>query len=386
VLTAEKIRSPAVTRSPVVAPRPLPAPVLQPPRERRPLARLVALVPAHNEEANLPAALASLRLQSIPPDEVIVVADNCTDGTADVARGLGATVFVTHDNRHKKAGALNHALHDVLPRMSDHDLVLVMDADSLLHLGFLEGARSQLAGRSDLGGVGGTFTGGPGGGLLGTFQRNEYARYSRDVRRLKGKALVLTGTASVFRARVLREVQAARASGRLPDRSGARDVYDVHVLTEDNELSLALMHLGYRILAPKECTLVTEVMTTWGDLARQRLRWKRGALENIFDYGLTRVTAAYWGRQVMSALGVVATVLYLSSLTIGLVMGLQIHWFWLAASVVFAAERVVTVQSRGWRQMLLAAPLVVEMVYDVFLQLVQARAFVQAARGSERKW
>ncbi len=238
-----------------------------------------------------------------------------------------------------------------------------------------------------MGGVGGTFRGGPGGGLVGTFQRNEYARYARDVRRLKGKALVLTGTASVFPVRVLREVQQARAAGVLPDKSGAGAVYDTHVLTEDNELSLALMHLGYRIVAPAECTLETEVMTSWSDLARQRVRWKRGAVENIVDYGLTRVTGPYWGRQVLAALGVLATFLYLAQPGVG--AGLRADGCSPSGSRrpgVFVLERVVTVRRRGWRQMLLAAPLVVEMVYDLFLQLVQAQALAQALLRHERRW
>jgi cellulose synthase/poly-beta-1,6-N-acetylglucosamine synthase-like glycosyltransferase len=326
---------------------------------------------------------------------VIVVADNCTDGTVDVALDLGVEVLETRGNRHKKAGALNQALRlllDDADALADADLVLVMDADSLLEPAFLEEARRHLVrswrrnSRQGLGGVGGTFSGGPGGGLVGTFQRNEYARYARDVRRLKGRALVLTGTASVFPAGILREVREARRSGRLPDRSGAGDVYDVHVLTEDNELSLALMHLGYGILAPAGCVLETEVMTTWGDLARQRLRWKRGALENISDYGWTRVTASYWGRQLMSVLGVVATTLYLSTFLWSLLTTLTLNVFWLSVSVVFALERVVTVRRRGWRQMLLAAPLVIEMVYDVFLQAVQATAFGQVLLRLERRW
>lgn len=354
--------------------------------------RLVALLPAHNEERGLPLALRSLRDQTRPPDRIVVVADNCTDRTEDIAREWGAEVLVTRDNRYKKAGALNQALEVLMPDLDGADLLLVMDADSLLEDRFLESARAHLVqswrghSRRVLGGVGGTFSGGPGGGLLGTFQRNEYARYARDVRRLKGKALVLTGTASVFPVAVLEAVRDARRSGELPDQSGAGDVYDVHVLTEDNELSLALMHLGYRILAPAECVLETEVMTTWGDLARQRARWKRGALENIADYGLTAVTLPYWGRQLLSAIGVCATTLYLASLLWGVFTGITLQPFWLAVSAVFAVERVVTVRRRGWQQMLLAAPLVIEMAYDLFLQLVQAQAFAQALLRRERRW
>jgi cellulose synthase/poly-beta-1,6-N-acetylglucosamine synthase-like glycosyltransferase len=352
--------------------------------------RVVALLPAHDEESSLGAALRSLAAQTEPPHDVVVVADNCSDGTAEVARAHGARVLTSVGNAHKKAGALNQALALLLPGLADDDLVLVMDADSLLDPGFLAAARSLLDRPSSrgrpLGGVGGTFRGGPGGGLLGVFQRNEYARYARDVRRQKGRALVLTGTASVFTAGVLREVRRARRDGRLPDGSGAGEVYDVHVLTEDNELSLALMHLGYGILAPASCTLETEVMTTWGDLGRQRLRWKRGALENIADYGFTRVTAAYWGRQLLSALGVLVTFLYLTSLAWGAATGMHWHPFWLAVSLVFCLERMVTVRRRGWRQVLLAAPLVIELGYDVFLQAVQARAFAQVLLRREGKW
>ena len=88
-----------------------------------------------------------------------------------------------------------------------------------------------------------------GGGFVGTCQRNEYARYARDVRRLKGRALVLTGTATAFRVSTLRDVLRARHDGRLPHRSRGQ-VYDTNVLTEDNELTLALMHRGWKILAP----------------------------------------------------------------------------------------------------------------------------------------
>ena len=351
----------------------------------RELGTLVALLPAHDEEASLAAAIASLRGQTDPPDRIVVAADNCTDRTPDIARAEGASVFVPVDNEHKKAGALNQALDELLPTLEADDLVLVMDADCLLDPDFLATARSHLR-DPRYGGVGGVFRGGPGGGLVGTFQRNEYARYARDVRRLKGRALVLTGTASVFPVSVLRHVMASRRAGVLPDSTGAGRVYDTSVLTEDNELSLALMHLGYEILAPIECTLETEVMTTWRDLGAQRLRWKRGALENLFDYGWSSVTRPYWGRQALSVLGVLATVLYVGSLLTGLFVGLAFHPFWLALSLIFVVERVVTVRARGWPQMLLAAPLVIEMTFDVYLQLVQGRAFAQAALGTERKW
>jgi cellulose synthase/poly-beta-1,6-N-acetylglucosamine synthase-like glycosyltransferase len=217
-------------------------------------------------------------------------------------------------------------------------------------------------------------------------QRNEYARYARDVRRLKGQVLVLTGTAALFQVRVLREVIAARASGRLP--GGGPQVYDTHVLTEDNELTLALLHLGYGILSPAGCLLETEVMTSWRDLWSQRLRWKRGALENLVDYGFTPVTRRYWGRQILTHLGVLVTAIYLATIAGSLAADgtIHLHPIWTLITVVFMAERVVTVRERGWAQMLLASTLVVEMAFDFFLQATQAKALWDTMTMRERTW
>lgn len=345
--------------------------------------KITVLVPAHNEEETIGSTLASLQGQTRAPDRIVVVADNCSDATAEIARSHGVSVFTTVGNVHKKAGALNQILARVLPDASPDDAVLVMDADSVLDPTWIAEAVSRLeAGYSA---CGGTFTGRAGGGFIGMLQRNEYARYQRDVARKNGKTLVLTGTATLFRVAALAEVVEARRSGRLP---GEPAVYDVRVLTEDNELTLAFLHLGHRIIAPAECHLTTEVMTSWGDLHRQRLRWKRGALENLIDYRLTRHTLPYWGRQALSAVGLLVTCSYLLSVavTLALVGSVRIHPVWMFVTLIFMAEQAVTVRARGWKMVLLALVLVVEMPYDLFLQATHARALFHAARRAERNW
>jgi poly-beta-1,6-N-acetyl-D-glucosamine synthase len=343
---------------------------------------VIALIPAHNEQMTIEAAIKSVHGQV---DRVIVVADNCTDATVPLARATGAEVLETEGNVDKKAGGLNQALDRLLPKLHADDFVIVMDADGTLDDGFIRAALAKFANEPLLGGVSGTFRGGRGGGFVGTMQRNEYARYARDVRRLKGRALVLTGTAAMFRVLTLRDVLDGRADGRLPH--GGGKVYDTNVLTEDNELTLALLHLGWKILAPRDCTLTTEIMESWGDLAKQRLRWKRGAFENLRDYGFNRITASYWGRQALSLVSVVATLAYVVSALVTLALGaFTLQPIWLGVTGVFVIERVVTVHTRGWKQQLLALPLVIEMVFDLFLQAVQARAFAEVALGRKAAW
>src|SRR5713226_1218267 len=78
-------------------------------------ASVLVVIPAHNEAASIGATLLSLRQQTRPPDEMLVVCDNCTDNTAEIAASCGARVFVTAGNTGRKAGALNQALRQVLP-------------------------------------------------------------------------------------------------------------------------------------------------------------------------------------------------------------------------------------------------------------------------------
>lgn len=348
---------------------------------------IVCLIPAHNEAASIGATVRGLLGQSRLPERVVVIADNCTDDTATLARAAGAEVLETVGNTAKKAGALNQGLARVLPDLQGDDVVLVQDADSILARDFIEKALAHLLSDDRLGAVGGVFRGGEGGGFVGHLQRNEYARYARDVYRLGGRCLVVTGTAAVFRVQTLSNVSQARLDGCIPAGDGRGGVYDTTVLTEDNELSFALMHLGYKIKSPNECSLVTEVMESWRDLYRQRLRWKRGAVENCVQYGLTKITAPYWGRQVLTFLGVIVTFLYLGSLVWSFATYGSVHIlpFWLGVTGIFVVERVVTVRYQGWRQMLVAATMY-ELLLDLFLQVVHAHAYFNAVTNRKREW
>jgi poly-beta-1,6-N-acetyl-D-glucosamine synthase len=180
--------------------------------------RIVALVPSHNEEASLPAALRSLEEQTVSIGQIVVVSDNSTDGTASLAAQWGRTVslFETRGNRDKKAGALNQALSSLLPTLFDHDFVLVMDADSSISPGFVARALALMEADSTVGAVGGIFLATGAHSLLERLQANEYVRYAREIARDHAKARVLTGTATFARVGALRSVQTARSGHRLP--------------------------------------------------------------------------------------------------------------------------------------------------------------------------
>lgn len=345
--------------------------------------KIVALLPAHNEAESIATSLRALAAQTRVPDQVIVICDNCTDATASIAREHGATVWATSGNTHKKAGALNYALARVLPDLDDHDAVLVQDADSFLDPDFVAVTAAKLD--EGYGAVGGNFYGREGGGLCGVFQRNEYARYARDNARKHGRVLCITGVGTLFRVSALRAVAAAIADGRLPD-SGGGFVYSYATLTEDNWMTLALKHLGFRFVCPKGATMSTEAMLTWGDLARQRLRWKRGAFEDLLSFGLTRHTLKGWGLQLVSTIGVFATLAYVGTLLASPWLGFHPKLWFLSLTLVYAVERVVTVASRGRKVQLLSAAVFPEWIYDLFLQSVQVRALWGVLWRTSKSW
>ena len=314
----------------------------------------LALIPAHNEAATIRAAVEAVRDQV---DEIVVVDDRSTDATAEIARRAGAKVLATEGNEDRKAGALNQALARYRA-----DVVLITDADSRVAPTFMEVALEALA-DPEVGAVGGLFEGEDGAGLLGEFQRSEYERYTRELGRRGHQARVLTGTGTAFRGAALEDLH--RRKGRW---------YDPTALTEDFAITLDLAELGWRCVSPPGCEVVTEVMPTWRELWTQRLRWQRGALEAIHRRGLSRVTWPYIRQQAAMFVGVFAMACFLTLTAITLASGHFALTPWTALTGLFVVERTVTVRRRGWQATLLAAALVPEMLYDLFLHVVLVRS------------
>jgi cellulose synthase/poly-beta-1,6-N-acetylglucosamine synthase-like glycosyltransferase len=101
-----------------------------------PAPHTVILVPAHNEAMGIRPVLESLLSQITERDRLLVVADNCTDDTAAVARATGATVIERHNPVLRGKGyALNYGV-DYLAA-DPPDVVMIVDADCVLKPGAL---------------------------------------------------------------------------------------------------------------------------------------------------------------------------------------------------------------------------------------------------------
>jgi poly-beta-1,6-N-acetyl-D-glucosamine synthase len=348
------------------------------PAARTGVARTVAVIPAHNEERDIAVAIRSVRDQV---DEVVVAADNCTDATEAIAADEGATVFVTQNNRAKKAGALNQALDHYLPILDADDFVLLMDADSAVCVGWVERARGHHTRAS--GGISGAYMPRDLHGFVPLLQRVEYAQERRRIARRQGRVDVLSGVASIFSVQVLREI-ADKRGGVLPGRRG--EVYDESSLTEDFEITVALRCLGYRPRSPKDCTVETDVMPTWGELYTQRIRWQRGTLETLRQYPRL-VSFPLWLVQVWTYLrsliwplmiGLIALAAYYDVLTL--------RSWWLLMLPLMAVDQVVTTWRAGWRARLLAAVLLPGVMFDNFRGVVYWMALWKSLRKHTPTW
>ncbi|MGV0992932.1 MAG: glycosyltransferase [Mycobacterium sp.] len=360
-------------------------------RNGDPFPFFVAIIPAYNEQDSILGSIASLRSQTRQPDEIIVLANRCTDDTAYIAFAAGVTVVET-EAPDGKAGALNDLFDLIVPMLDAEDPVLVMDADTVLSERFIESTVTTLFGPSkkSIAGVGGIFLADEAPwNLVRQLQTNEYVRYQRRLSRRHGRALVLTGTGTVFKAGFMLEVRQARRDGRMPDLGDAGGVYDISALTEDNELTICAKELGYRVVSPKDCTVTTAMMPTLASLYRQRLRWQRGALENLIAHGLNRHTAPYAIRQVLTYLGVLFLPFYLWTLTVGLIVQSSLNFFqplWVGVAMMYVFEQTFSVRKGGWRAVLVSLAVLPELFLNVFVNVVYMISAHRALFATDEQW
>jgi cellulose synthase/poly-beta-1,6-N-acetylglucosamine synthase-like glycosyltransferase len=108
-----------------------------------PRGSLAVLVPAHDEEGGIAATIATVRAQLAPGDRLLVVADNCSDGTAAAARAAGAEVIERTSNLRGKGYALSHGIDHL--RANPPSAVVIVDADCVLSPGALAALLQDLA-------------------------------------------------------------------------------------------------------------------------------------------------------------------------------------------------------------------------------------------------
>jgi cellulose synthase/poly-beta-1,6-N-acetylglucosamine synthase-like glycosyltransferase len=243
-------------------------------REVRP--RCTVLMPAHNEEAGIAKAVLALLPQLDPADRLVVVADNCTDRTADVAHSLGATVVERQDpGRRSKMFALDYGVRSL--EHDPPDVVVVVDADCLVPPGGL-GRLVREAVNSDRP-VQAAYVMAEPQGASPRDRISAFAfRYKNVVRPLGlarlGLPCLLTGTGMAFPWAILRAAPLAHSK-----------------LADDFNVSVDLTLAGH---APKFCQdvqVISELPPSGRAAYGQRKRWEQGHIQCL----LSAVPRLLWG-------------------------------------------------------------------------------------------
>ena len=115
--------------------------------------KFMAIIPAHNEEAVVDNLIDSLKKQDYPKEllDIYVIADNCTDNTAKVAREAGAIVYERFDEEHKTKGyALQWFLKQKIEEDAPYDAFCVFDADNIVDVNFIKNMNRKLCQGEDV--------------------------------------------------------------------------------------------------------------------------------------------------------------------------------------------------------------------------------------------
>ena len=113
----------------------------------------MAIIPAHNEETVVRNLIESLKNQTYDKNlyDIYVIADNCTDNTAKVARDAGAIVLERFDPEHKTKGfALQWFLKQKIKENADYDAFFVFDADNIVDKDFIVNMNKKLCQGEDV--------------------------------------------------------------------------------------------------------------------------------------------------------------------------------------------------------------------------------------------
>jgi biofilm PGA synthesis N-glycosyltransferase PgaC len=343
---------------------------------------VAALVPAHNEEDQICDAVLGLLHQSRPLDLVLVVADNCTDGTVDVVRQLQSShprlhLLETTGNTTRKAGALNQGLRHLAGRF---DFVLQQDADSVLHRRFVAAALDELARDARIGGCSGRYQVkeydglGATAWLLWQLQRMDYLRYDSMRMESPGNPAVLSGTGSLFRRDALEAVGG----------------WDETSLVEDFSVTLDLKGAGWQVAVARRAYTRTDVPLTVGTLWRQRMRWQRGTVDELRKRGWAPHTRADIATQALLMFLLVAQILFLASTAGALFLVHRIDWnpWFLVVPAVVTADRLYRLRYYPDLRMrdIVMTVLPVEDIFNVFKQCYFTSAYVKSLRAASQGW
>lgn len=309
--------------------------VYERPKRRMPKNRFAIVIPAHNEAAVILQLLQSIDQLMYPKAlyDTFVVADNCQDDTAEVARQGNAQVFERRNMVQLGKGyALEYAFERIVPR-GQYDAVVIVDADNLINTECLKRFNEHLLdgkkiiqARKDAKNPNDNFL-----TSLKTLFVWSTNRFWFVPKHNLGCSSVLLGSGMCISTDIIKELG-----------------WNAHCLTEDFEFTARVMSHGHKVHWADETLIYEEEPQSLTQVWHQHVRWARGQNYVLAHYGpklfwegavnanlLQVESALQLFQSVFPILGVTVGALsyfFSSSLLFVPLLSKLPFWFWLAGS------------------------------------------------------
>ena len=290
------------------------------PVERNDYGRLAVLVPAHNESGGMIATLTDIKAQLREGDRLLVVADNCSDDTAEVAAAEGAEVAIRNDvSRIGKGFALDFGIGRLAA--DPPAIVAVIDADCRLGPGALRMLASACSAQNRA--VQGLNLMIAPEGSISDYRVATFAFRVKNLVRASGMSALnlpchLTGTGMLLPWEAFSSIDLASGS-----------------IVEDIKLSLDLTAAGRPPIFCPTARIESEFPSTTAGASSQRARWEfghLGVIGRLIPRLIARALAQGDFRLLASALDIAVPPLALLGLALMLMVAVSALAVFLGAS------------------------------------------------------
>ena len=225
--------------------------------------RILYLIVANNEQGVIQESIERIKQVAglADHDEIVVLADHCTDRTVEIAIEYEATIFQRHDGRPGKSEALSWFTTQAVKKLKESDLIVILDADTLVGEDFSTKIRTLFEQKVDVVQVlirPITSEKSP-LALLASYSEILSQKIDDEARSRLHWSVPLRGTGMIFRTEIFSEV-----------------CREINSQVDDIELSLLLMERAIPVHFYSQVEVLDPKASNMLGLARQRGRWLKG--------------------------------------------------------------------------------------------------------------
>jgi biofilm PGA synthesis N-glycosyltransferase PgaC len=223
---------------------------------------LTIIIPAHNEKESIADTIRSLKVQTLPAKEIIVIDDCSTDGTGDIAFSLGVTTIRPSKNTGSKAGAQNFALPNV-----HTEFTMAIDADTILAPDAIEKLSQAFHDTQVVAACGFVIP----RYVKTIWEKGRYIEYLlaftwyKSIQDYYKKPLISSGCFSMYRTDILKKMEG----------------WSTRTLAEDMDLTWSFYNSGHSVRFCPEAVCYPIEPKNFKFMSKQLRRWSHGYVQNI---------------------------------------------------------------------------------------------------------